>query len=149
MRSQAELADLLAADGVAVTQATLSRDLDELGAVKVRGADGAPGLRRAGRGRRPHAARRGAGRAAPSTGSRRLLRGAARLRRALGATSSSCAPRPAPPSSSPRRSTTPALPEVIGTIAGDDTVLLVTRDPTGGARPRAACSTSPRAAAPP
>ena len=33
--SQAALADLLAADGFAVTQATLSRDLDELGAVKV------------------------------------------------------------------------------------------------------------------
>ena len=33
--SQAALAELLAADGFAVTQATLSRDLDELGAVKV------------------------------------------------------------------------------------------------------------------
>ena len=42
MRSQTELAELLAADGVQVTQATLSRDLEELGAVKVRGADGGP-----------------------------------------------------------------------------------------------------------
>ena len=33
--SQAALAELLAADGFVVTQATLSRDLDELGAVKV------------------------------------------------------------------------------------------------------------------
>ena len=33
-----------------------------------------------------------------------------------------------------------ALPEVIGTVAGDDTVLLVTRDPTEGAPPRAASS---------
>ena len=36
MRSQTELLDLLARDGVEVTQATLSRDLVELGAVKVR-----------------------------------------------------------------------------------------------------------------
>ena len=31
---------LLAAEGIETTQATLSRDLDELGAVKLRGADG-------------------------------------------------------------------------------------------------------------
>ena len=41
VRSQTELADLLAGLGVRVTQATLSRDLVELDAVKVRGADGA------------------------------------------------------------------------------------------------------------
>lgn len=40
VRSQAELAALLADDGVQVTQATLSRDLVELGAVRVRGKDG-------------------------------------------------------------------------------------------------------------
>src|SRR3954470_15413172 len=40
IRSQSELAALLAADGVVVTQATLSRDLDELGATKVRVAGG-------------------------------------------------------------------------------------------------------------
>ncbi len=38
--SQAQLVDLLAADGVVATQATVSRDLDELGAVKVRSAGG-------------------------------------------------------------------------------------------------------------
>ncbi len=42
VRSQTELAELLAGDGVQVTQATLSRDLEELGAVKVRRADGEP-----------------------------------------------------------------------------------------------------------
>ncbi len=41
VRSQDELVDRLAADGVVVTQATLSRDLDELGAVRLRGPDGA------------------------------------------------------------------------------------------------------------
>ncbi|WP_163549184.1 arginine repressor [Candidatus Frankia nodulisporulans] len=41
VRSQSELARLLAAEGVQVTQATLSRDLEEIGAAKVRGVDGA------------------------------------------------------------------------------------------------------------
>ena len=36
MSSQAQLVELLAADGVVATQATVSRDLEELGAVKVR-----------------------------------------------------------------------------------------------------------------
>ena len=40
VRSQAELVELLAGDGFAVTQATLSRDLDELGATKVRDDEG-------------------------------------------------------------------------------------------------------------
>jgi transcriptional regulator of arginine metabolism len=41
VRSQAELARILAEEGVQVTQATLSRDLEELGAHKVRGSGGA------------------------------------------------------------------------------------------------------------
>ena len=43
VRSQTELADALAAEGIAVAVATLSRDLDELGAVKLRAADGGVG----------------------------------------------------------------------------------------------------------
>lgn len=38
--SQAELVELLARDGLAATQATVSRDLDDLGITKARGADG-------------------------------------------------------------------------------------------------------------
>lgn len=38
--SQGELVDLLAGRGVEATQATVSRDLEELGIAKVRGADG-------------------------------------------------------------------------------------------------------------
>lgn len=38
--SQSELVALLAAQGVDATQATISRDLDELGILKQRGADG-------------------------------------------------------------------------------------------------------------
>src|SRR5690349_6308893 len=40
--TKTQLAGLLAESGVEVTQATLSRDLEELGAVKLRGSDGAP-----------------------------------------------------------------------------------------------------------
>ena len=40
VRSQVDLAELLLAEGVTVAQATLSRDLVELGAVKVRYPDG-------------------------------------------------------------------------------------------------------------
>jgi len=40
VRSQEELAELLAQRGVKVAQATLSRDLEELGAVRLRGAGG-------------------------------------------------------------------------------------------------------------
>jgi len=40
VRSQADLASALDAQGLAVTQATLSRDLVDIGAVKVRRADG-------------------------------------------------------------------------------------------------------------
>jgi len=38
--SQAQLVDLLASEGVAATQATVSRDLEDLGAIKVRIAGG-------------------------------------------------------------------------------------------------------------
>lgn len=41
VRSQEELAERLAGMGIRVTQATLSRDLDELGAVRLRGPGGA------------------------------------------------------------------------------------------------------------
>ena len=41
VRSQEELAALLAARGVRVGQATLSRDLEEIGAVRLRGPGGA------------------------------------------------------------------------------------------------------------
>ena len=58
VRSQAELAELLAAEGLHVTQGTLSRDLVELGASRVRGAVGPPRLRGPRRRRRPDPAGR-------------------------------------------------------------------------------------------
>ncbi|MGF1600170.1 MAG: arginine repressor [Acidimicrobiales bacterium] len=39
--SQTQLVDLLATDGISATQATVSRDLEELGAIKVRAPGGA------------------------------------------------------------------------------------------------------------
>lgn len=129
VRSQAELAELLAAEGIAVTQATLSRDLDELGAVKLRGPDGGlpayvvpedgapPPLRPLGEPTPPRLARL-LGELlvhADASGNITVLRtppGAAQfLASALDRA---------------------GLPEVIGTIGGDDTVIVVARDPAGG-----------------
>jgi transcriptional regulator of arginine metabolism len=38
--AQQQIVDLLAAEGISATQATVSRDLDELGAIKVKGPSG-------------------------------------------------------------------------------------------------------------
>jgi transcriptional regulator of arginine metabolism len=126
VRSQAELAALLADEGVEVTQATLSRDLEELGAVKLRGADG------------------GSGRyVVPDDGSpvRGVTGGTDRLSRLLAEllvsvdASGNLAVLRTPPggahylASALDRS---ALAEVVGTIAGDDTVLVVAREPLTG-----------------
>ena len=132
VRSQGELAALLAADGVAVTQTTLSRDLDELGAVKVR--DGGGGLVYAvpaeGGDPTPRLAPADGEAAGPAGPARRR---AARLRRRRRPTSPCCAPRRAPRSSSPPRIDRAGAADVLGTIAGDDTILVISRDPTGGA----------------
>jgi transcriptional regulator of arginine metabolism len=117
VHSQTELAELLGQDGIQVTQATLSRDLEELRAVKVRGAymipeDGTRALRPAEQAtarlvRLLHELLVGA----DATGNLVVLRtppGAAQfLASALDRT---------------------GLPEVVGTIAGDDTILVVARD---------------------
>jgi transcriptional regulator of arginine metabolism len=120
--SQTELGRLLAASGVAVTQATLSRDLDELGAVKTRTAAGIAytvPAENAPRGGTAEAVDARLGRLleellvyAEATGDTVVLRtppGGAHL---LGSALDRA-----------------GLPEVAGTVAGDDTVLLVTRRP--------------------
>ena len=125
-----------------VTQATLSRDLDELGAVKVRGRTAHLRLRRAGRGRRPHARdpARGARRPGSPGCCAELLVDA----EASAPTSSSCAPRPGAAQFLASALDQVGLPDVLGTIAGDDTVLVVAREPDGGAGPRRPrCSRSP------
>ena len=129
VRSQSALADLLDGDGLAVTQATLSRDLDELGAVKLRGEDGhlVYALPREGGDRTP--------RALPGEGAEhRLGRLAEELVVGVEHSANIVVLRTPPGAAQFLASGIDhaSLPEVIGTVAGDDTVLLVTRDPKGG-----------------
>ena len=126
--SQTHLAALLAEDGVEVTQATLSRDLEELGAVKLRGADGAPASYVVPPENAP--LRRAQADAAP-----------ARLARMLGDLltgaegSANLAVLRTPPGAAQFLASAldkVALPDVLGTIAGDDTLLVIAREPDGG-----------------
>jgi transcriptional regulator of arginine metabolism len=121
VHSQTELLGLLEADGIATTQATLSRDLDELGALKVRGAyvipdDGSP--------------------------VRGVEGGTARLARLLGEVltsadaSGNLAVLRTPPGAAQYLASAldrAALNDIVGTIAGDDTLLVVAREPLTGA----------------
>jgi transcriptional regulator of arginine metabolism len=128
VHSQGELADLLAAAGIHVTQATLSRDLEELGAIKVRGTDGgAPTYRLPAEGEPPMKLAE----QAPA----KLLR---LLRELLTGTDASgnIAVLRTPPGAAHYLASAldkSGLPDVVGTVAGDDTILVVARDPAGGA----------------
>ncbi|MFC0316607.1 arginine repressor [Gordonia phosphorivorans] len=128
VRSQVELRQLLADEGVDVTQATLSRDLDEIGAVKIRGADGGAGVY-----------------VVPEDGSpvRGVVGGTARLARLLGDllvsvdSSGPTAVLRTPPGAAQYLASAldrASLPEVVGTIAGDDTVFVLAREPMTGAQ---------------
>ena len=126
--SQTQLAALLAQDGVEVTQATLSRDLEELGAVKLRGADGAPAsyvLPPENAPLRPAQADATPARLGRLLGD--LLTGAEG--------SANLAVLRTPPGAAQFLASAldkVALPDVLGTIAGDDTLLVVSRAPDGG-----------------
>lgn len=130
VRSQTELAGLLGTDGIAVTQGTLSRDLDELGAVKVRDAGGDLVYALPGEGgdRTPRAAERTAIDA-------RLVRVCEEI--LVSATSSAnLVVLRTPPGAAQYLASAvdhAARAEILGTIAGDDTILIVTSDPAGGA----------------
>jgi len=128
IRSQTELVELLAGDGVQVTQATLSRDLEELGAVKVRAADGGPAVYLIPEdGKRPM---RDAEQA-----SARLVRLLRELLTGVDASGNIAVLRTPPGAAQFLASALDrsGLPEVVGTIAGDDTILVVAREATGGA----------------
>ena len=121
--SQAQLVELLAADGVVATQATVSRDLEELGAVKVRVTGGEsvyaiPELPR--------------DQVAPQD----------HLERVLGdwvvevAHSANLVVLRTPPGSAHVVGSAldrAGLEDVVGTVAGDDTVLVVASERSGGA----------------
>ena len=130
VRSQTELADLLAAAGVVVTQATLSRDLVELDAVKMRSASGVLVYAVPGEGgdRTPLVARESAASEA------RLARLCADLLVAADASANLVVLRTPPGAANFLASALDKaeLGPVLGTIAGDDTVLVISRDPDGG-----------------
>mgnify|MGYP006201729711 CR=1 FL=1 len=131
VRSQTELAELLAESGVSVTQATLSRDLVELDAVKVRVPGGALVY------------------AVPAEGGDRTPRpggesgaGEARLAKLLAElmvsadSSGNMALLRTPPGAAQFLASAfdkAEVPGILGTVAGDDTVLVISRDPEGGA----------------
>ena len=130
VRSQSELADLLAASGLQVTQATLSRDLVELDAVKVRGLSGGLVYAVPGEGgdRRPAAP----GESAAAT--QRLARLCNELLVSAEATGNLVVLRTPPGAAQFLASAfdKAEVPDVLGTIAGDDTLLVIGRDPAGG-----------------
>ena len=126
VRSQTELADAARRGrGIEVTQATLSRDLDELGAVKVRGADRGVLVYAVPRGRRP----------APRAGSSRRHRppgpAARRAARVAPRRAANLAVLRTPPGAAQFLASAldrAGLRDILGTIAGDDTVLVISRD---------------------
>ena len=130
VKSQGELAHLLAETGLHVTQATLSRDLVELDAVKVRGADGALVYAVPGEGgdRSVSAPRESA------AGRDRLARLCAELLVSAEASANLVVLRTPPGAAQFLASAFDKadLGDVLGTIAGDDTVLVIGRDPHGG-----------------
>jgi transcriptional regulator of arginine metabolism len=122
--SQPQLVELLAADGVVATQATVSRDLEEVGAIKVRASGGdsvyaIPDLPKEQRAPEDH------------------------LRRVLGdwvvevAHSGNLVVLRTPPGSAHVVGSAldrAGLTDILGTVAGDDTLLVVAAERVGGAK---------------
>ncbi|TIC80430.1 arginine repressor [Nocardioides sp. GY 10113] len=129
VHSQPELAVLLADRGVHVTQATLSRDLVDLDAVKVRLASGAMAYAVPAEG-----GDRGMVAAEGAAASHRLSRLAAELLVSADASANLVVLRTPPGAAQFLASAIDKveLGDVLGTIAGDDTVLVIGRDPSGG-----------------
>lgn len=120
--SQAQLVDLLAVEGVTATQATVSRDLDDLGAIKVRARGGVTVY------------------AVPEL-PKDQVPPEDHLRRVLGdwvvdvAHSGTLVVLRTPPGSAHVVGSAldrSSLPEVLGTVAGDDTLIVVADEEVGG-----------------
>jgi len=130
VHSQGDLAARLAEEHVLVTQTTLSRDLVELAAVRVRDRDGSLvyAVPAEGGDRRPAPAQE------PVTTRGRLARLAAELLVSAEASANQVVLRTPPGAAQFLASAIDhaGLPTVLGTIAGDDTVLLITRRTDGG-----------------
>jgi transcriptional regulator of arginine metabolism len=151
VRSQEELADRLAQRGVKVTQATLSRDLEELGAVRLRGAGGTllyalpgdpggPGSRPGGLPGPPAESPPGPppgawlSRGADEGASGTLARVGPELLLSAEASANLVVLRtPAGAAQFLASAIDHAgWPSILGTVAGDDTVLVISREPAGG-----------------
>ena len=120
LASHGEVVEALAAHGFDVTQATVSRDLSTIGAVKVRQADGS------------HAYRTGL---AEEGGARDALDGTLRQFVTDVLSSGNLAVLRTPPACAhPVASAIDlaSLPQVIATVAGDDTVIVVAADGLSG-----------------
>lgn len=124
MASQAQLVELLAAEGIVATQATVSRDLDDLGAVKVRIPGGAMAY------------------AVPEFAKDRAVPDD-HLRRVMGefvldvARSGNLVVLRTPPGSAHVVGSAldrAGLPGALGNVAGDDTLLVVCSEQVGGAK---------------
>jgi transcriptional regulator of arginine metabolism len=130
VRSQGELAELLAAAGLHVAQATLSRDLDDLDAVRVRSSDGSLVYAVPGEGgdRTPRPA------GASAAGEQRLARLCAELLVSAEASANLVVVRTPPGAAQFLASAIDKaeLGTVLGTIAGDDTVLVISTGGHGG-----------------
>ncbi|SED90028.1 arginine repressor [Ruania alba] len=128
VHSQAELQTRLADRGVTATQATLSRDLDELRAYKVRGADGSQQYAL------PPEGPFGYGAADTEQFAVRLARLCTELLVATEVSGNLVVLRTPPGAAQFLASAIDhsVLPPVIGTIAGDDTVLVIAAEPDGG-----------------
>ena len=120
--SQGQIVELLAADGVVATQATVSRDLEELGAVKVRIPGGTTAY------------------AIPEHAKEGTVSDD-HLRRVIGefvvevAQSANLVVLRTPPGSAHVVASAidrAGLPDILGTVAGDDTILIVCTESVGG-----------------
>jgi transcriptional regulator of arginine metabolism len=126
IRSQIELTELLITEGFLVTQATVSRDLDDLGVTKIRNGSGLLAYTIS----------------QNQTRSEDPLIQFARIAQDLlisAESSANLVVLRTPPGGSQllasaldRAISTGGLPEILGTVAGDDTVLVITRAASGG-----------------
>ena len=123
LHSQVEVADALRAAGVEVHEATVSRDLGEVGAVKVRGADGSLVYRLAAD-------------PGPSSARERLDETLRRFVTQVQASGNLAVVRTPPACAHPVASAVDLaeLDGVIATVSGDDTVLVVAEEGLSGAQ---------------
>ncbi len=121
LRSQAEVVGALATNGVEVHEATVSRDLGEVGAIKVRGADGSLVYRLT-----PDPG--------PSSARERLDETLRRFVTHVTASGNLAVLRTPPACAHPVASAIDLaeLERVIATVSGDDTVLVVAEEGTTG-----------------